>query len=86
MLKNMDKTRIHFVRIFLMVFAVNQNVAAQDRITGKPFVIRSEIIACNGMTAGYLEESMNLESASPQIWEWEFRIGSSPEAFAHLQT
>ena len=41
----MDKTRIHFVCIVLMVFAVNQNPAAQDRITGKPFATRSEVIA-----------------------------------------
>ena len=49
----MDKSWIYFVCIVLMVFAVNQNAAAQDRITGKPFATRSEVIARNGMAAGY---------------------------------
>jgi len=47
----MDKVRIYRVLVVLMVFSVVQEVTAQDRITGKPFATRSEVIAQNGMAA-----------------------------------
>ena len=47
----MDKVLIYIISVIILIVFTIRETTGQDRITGKPFATRSEVIAQNGMAA-----------------------------------